>query len=98
MERLCRRCTLYRLTESAENLYDGAGPWSMCLLTLSNPLRVVGPPEVMHTTVHRIALAACSRAMDVISVSSGASGQEQAAMYYRVHLDAYASALPGGVA
>ena len=98
LARMSRRCALYRLTERVEKYTGGAGPWSMCVPTLSNPLRVVGPHEVMHTTVHRIALAACSRAMDVISVSSGASGQEQAAMYYRVHLDAYASALPGGIA
>jgi hypothetical protein len=72
MERPCRRCTLYRLTESAENLYDGAGLCSMCFPTLSSSLRLQVDPKLTHTRVPRKALACCLGAMAATFISNGA--------------------------
>jgi hypothetical protein len=88
-------CEPCRSTERVEKYTDGTRPWSVCFLSLSNPPCSQDYPKLTHTRVPRTALTACSGAMDATSVSSGASAREQAE---RVPLDAYASALPSGIA
>ena len=79
------RCAFCRRGVSAENLYDGTEPRSMCFLSLSNPLCSQDRPKLTQPRVPCIALACCLGATDAISVSSGASAREQAE---RVPLDA----------
>ena len=86
------RCAFCRRGVSAENLYDGTEPRSMCFLSLSNPLCSQDRPKLTQPRVPCIALACCLGATDAISVSSGASAREQAERVPLDAPDAYVSA------